>query len=128
MNFKIHENSLFVLVGKSKFIVEVADDNSERAQGLSNRGKLNENAGMLFVFDRPERYGFWMKNMNFPLDIVWIGSDKTVIDIDANVRPESFPTMFTPDRPSQYVLEINGGLGEKLSLSVGDRVDFEIAP
>jgi len=110
-----------------EFTLEVADDDKKRAKGLSERESLDENRGMLFVFDEKGKYGFWMRNVKFPLDIIYI-SDETIVDIIKNAEPKSegdtnIP-VFEPKEDANYVLEINGGLVDKYKIAVGDKVTF----
>lgn len=104
---------------------EIADTASKRAQGLMFRKSLSDNQGMLFVFEQEEQYSFWMKNMQIPLDIIWIDKDKRIVDIKANVPPckESCQGL-TPREKAQYVLEVNAGFVEENKVRVGDKVDF----
>lgn len=109
------------------FKVEIADTQSKRSKGLSGRSSLPEDQGMLFVFDRADKYPFWMKELKFPLDFIWIKED-SVVDILPNVPPpaegqtdESLP-IYQPRVEIDKVLEINGGVAEKLGLKLGDTV------
>ena len=104
--------------------LEVARTPEEQTRGLSGRESLAENAGMLFVYERPSLPGFWMKEMNFPIDIIWIGSDKRIVDISENIAPETFPQLFHPRVPAQYVLEVNAGWAKSHNISVGDQAIF----
>ena len=104
--------------------VSVADTASSRARGLSGTDSLPWGTGKLFIFDTPDRYSFWMKDMRYPLDIVWIDSTWRVVDITYNVAPESYPTTFSPSIPVQYVLELNTGDEVTKSLSVGTELTF----
>ena len=74
---------------------------------------------MLFVFDAPSRYGFWMKDMNFAVDIVWIDERSRVIDVEKEVTPETFPQVFYPDQPVKYVLELPTGAVDKYQIATG---------
>lgn len=113
---------------------EVVRTPEERAQGLSGRDALADGAGMLFVFDREHIASFWMREMQFPLDIVWIGSDKTVVDISSNVPPPAPGTLdsdlphYSPSVPVLYVLEVNAGAAEQAGVAIGDGVSFEPEP
>ena len=102
--------------------VEIADTQDERTQGLSGRKELLKNNGMLFVFDHPDRYSFWMKEMRFPIDIIWLDENFSVIMIAESIPPESFPKSFTPDAPALYVLEVPAGFSEENHLVEGDRL------
>lgn len=115
------ENSL-IYVGGVQIPVEVADDNEERSQGLSNREALNEGTGLLFVFDVPGSYGFWMREMRFPIDIIWINEDWQVVGVEKGVAPGTFPQTFNPPSPVKYVLELNSGEATKLGIDVGSVV------
>jgi len=111
--------------------VELALSEMERAKGLSGREVLGDNEGMLFIFETPGLYNFWMKNMKFPLDIIWLapseGGDTEgmqVVHIKKDARPESYPATYGPDENAKYVLEVNAGFSEKNNLKEGDRAQF----
>lgn len=105
--------------------VSVADTPSGRTKGLSGTQSLRVGTGKLFIFDTPDTYGFWMKDMQYPLDIVWIDSSWKVVDITRNVLPETYPTIFLPPAPVQYVLEVNAGDTVTKSLEIGSSVTFQ---
>jgi uncharacterized membrane protein (UPF0127 family) len=107
---------------KGALEVEVADTISSRELGLSGRKKMNDDEGMLFVFDTPGRYGFWMKDMQFPLDIAWINQNGIVVYIERNVTPETYPKAFINQSEALYVLEVNAGLMEKFGLYMGSKI------
>ena len=75
------------------FPVELADTPDKRIRGLSGRVSLESGTGMLFIFEKPERFRFWMREMEITLDIVWIGSNCEVVDVSENVP---FPDPETP--------------------------------
>jgi len=118
------QNVGYVKLGGISIAVELALTPESQAQGLSGRDRLGENEGMLFVFDRPDKYSFWMKDMNFPIDIIWIGEDLQIIYIKKNATPESFPEAFTPNTKAKYILEVISGFSENNNLREGDRVLF----
>jgi len=91
------------------FKVEIADNDIERAKGLSGREFLAQGHGILFIFPQPGVYGFWMKDMNFSIDIVWLDEDLKVVGIEQNVGPETFPQTFYPPVHIKYVVEVNAG-------------------
>lgn len=105
------------------FNVEIADTPEEQRTGLMNRSSLDDGSGMLFVFDGSEYRTFWMENTLIPLDIIFISSDNEIIDIHKNATPLDRTTI-TSSGPCKYVLEINGGLCERLSIHDGDTVDI----
>ena len=96
----------------------------ERAEGLSGFSSLGENEGMFFVFEKPGFYGFWMKEMQFPIDIIWLDVEFRIVHIEKGVLPSSFPEIFNPITPAQYVLEVNSGFSVQNNLKVGDEVIF----
>lgn len=104
--------------------VDLALTQQEQEQGLSGRNKLNEDEGMLFVFNHMGQYPFWMKDMNFAIDIIWLGEDLNVVYIKKNALPESYPETFSPSQNAKYVLEVLAGFSEKNNLKVGDKVEF----
>lgn len=109
-------------VGEQVFMIEIADDVAERTQGLSGREFLPNNTGLLFVFENPGVQRFWMKDMNFPIDIIWVDADLRVVDVTRNAQPDSFPQTFSPTTPVLYVLEVNAGEAEHIE--IGAAVSF----
>ncbi|HEY4528324.1 MAG TPA: DUF192 domain-containing protein [Candidatus Paceibacterota bacterium] len=89
--------------------IEVADTDVERIQGLSGRETLPLGTGMLFVFENPGIHGIWMKDMKFPIDIIWLDKDMSVISKELNVSPDTYPQVFYPSREAYYVLEVKAG-------------------
>jgi len=105
-NHQAEKTRTIVLEGKS-YRVHIAKNPQERAQGLSGMNSLPEGEeGMLFVFKEPGIYGFWMKDMLFSIDIIWIDSTWQVIGKEKGVEPSTYPTIFYPSKPIQYVLEV----------------------
>ncbi|MFH1759179.1 MAG: DUF192 domain-containing protein [Patescibacteria group bacterium] len=112
-----------VIINNRKWTVEIADDTWERAKGLSGRESLAGDRGMLFVFNKPDVYKFWMRGMKFPLDFVWIRGDK-VVDVTANAPPANLGNLefYYPSEPADMVLEINAGSVAKYGVEKGDKV------
>jgi len=109
-------------IGGINIIVEIADTDTARARGLSRRTTLGENRGMLFVFDFADYHSFWMKEMNFPLDIIWLDDDWRVVDITENVLPKYFPKIYQPRALARYVLEVKSGFTSAHHITVGAQV------
>jgi len=111
------------------FEVELARTREEQAQGLMFRQSLSRDKGMLFIFPGEGIYSFWMKNTLIPLDIIWINENKEVVFISENILPcEKDPCpLFSSDKKSKYVLEINGGVSKEIGLKVGDKVESDIS-
>ncbi len=107
-----------ITVGERAFTVEIADTDLTRQQGLSGREVLPANWGMLFIFDRPGYYAFWMPKMKFNLDIVWIDADK-VVGVAEGFASSPY-TLSTPPQQVSRVLEVTAGSGIK----VGDIVEL----
>jgi len=105
------------------FNAEIANTPESREKGLMFRQSLDNNSGMLFVFDNEGVYTFWMKNTLIPLDMIWIDSNYSVVFIARNASPcktEQCP-ITNPGRNALYVLEINSGEIDKLGLREGDK-------
>ena len=108
-----------------KVNVEIADDNYERQQGLMFRKSLNENAGMIFVFEDENFQSFWMKNTLIPLGMVFINNNFEIVDIKSAVPCKEDPCItYDSAKPARYVLEVNYGFAEKNSIEAGDKVDL----
>ena len=111
-----------IQIGNNVFKIEISKELNDIEKGLGYRKQLNQNEGMLFEFPKPSFYKFWMKGMNFPLDIIWI-SKNHIIDIDKNISHLN-KNIFQPGIPVDRVLEINGGLSDKLNIREGQTVKF----
>ncbi|MFH1745132.1 MAG: DUF192 domain-containing protein [bacterium] len=112
-----------LIIDNKKIKIEIADDYVEIVNGLSGREYLEKESGMLFVFNDKQIRDFWMKNMRFPLDIIWINDNK-IIDISKNLLPEGENPLnhYYSPKPVNYVLEVNGGFCEKNNIKTGDSV------
>lgn len=88
------------------------------------RESLAQNEGMLFVFDRDVQCGMWMKNVRFPLDMLWIDRNKKIVDIKENVPPcKTLPCpVYKSDAYVRYVLEVNAGFTDKHNIKTGDAI------
>lgn len=117
-----------ISVAGTPLVVEVVRAPEERVQGLSGRPKLPRD-GMLFIFDRPGRYDFWMKDMKFPLDIIWV-RDGRIVDIAPNIQaPETKLQMldvYHPRADADAVLEVTAGWSERAGLRIGSPVTYTV--
>lgn len=119
-----------VTIGAFTWPVELALTGAEQAQGLSGRAELAAGSGMLFVWHQESRRAFWMPDMNFPLDLVWLNGECAVVQITAAAPPQA-PGQSRADLPRytvdgvQYVLEINAGEAARHGIKVGDRAQFQ---
>ena len=109
-------------IGEIPLRVEIADTEEERTKGLSGRKDFKTANGILFVFDKPDYHGVWMKDMNFPIDIIWIDENLTVIGVDKGVAPNTYPKTFRPSRPALYVVETNDWYTQTFGISAGEKV------
>jgi uncharacterized membrane protein (UPF0127 family) len=119
-----------LIVGKQILEVEVVDTNPKRNKGLSGREKLTEGQGMLFVFPQSGKHSFWMKDMNFNLDMIWVSNEK-IVGISKNVPAPASPTedrnlpSYFPPEPVDQVLEVISGWSEKNQIKIGDEVRLQ---
>lgn len=118
------EELRIIKVGGLQFEAEVLDEESERVQGLSGRESLEKDRVMLFVFEKEEYPGIWMKDMNFGIDIAWVDKNGKIIHIEKDVSPKTFPKVFFPPSKSLYVLETNAGFFDHHNFRVGDLVEI----
>ncbi|MCX6715424.1 MAG: DUF192 domain-containing protein [Candidatus Taylorbacteria bacterium] len=102
----------------------VASTSEDSVRGLSGRLSIPKDSGMLFVFSDSQMPGFWMKDMNFPIDIVWIAVDKKVSGILPDVKPETYPEVFYPTDEIGYVLELNSGGAKEYGIATGTKLVF----
>ena len=117
-----------VTIGGASFTVDLADAPEKRFQGLSGREILEEGTGMLFVFQEERQHTFWMKDMRFPLDMIWITTECTIADIIADIpnappyqKNGALPT-YSPSAPGTFVLEVNAGVAAASGLQTGDQM------
>jgi uncharacterized membrane protein (UPF0127 family) len=113
-----------VRIGKVDILVEIPNTPSLQHKGLGKRDYLAEFEGMLFIFPTPDTYAFHMKDMRFPIDIIWIRSN-VIVDITKNVPVPTgmdLPT-YQPDREADMVLEVNAYFTDRHNIRLGDRVD-----
>lgn len=114
-----------IRINNTELDVEIADTALKRKKGLSGRESILDNSGMLFIFNKSGLHAFWMINMKFPIDIIWIDEDLKVVGVEENIPPKSFPKIFRPNQPSQYVVEMNAGWVDKHNIKQGDIFSFE---
>ncbi len=98
---------------------EIATTTVAQKHGLSGRATIPNNYAMLFVFPKPGMYGFWMKDMLAPIDIVWLSDNRTVVSIKDSVKPNTYPQIFYPPVAVKYVLEVRSGFSATRGWHVG---------
>lgn len=127
--FYLNKKTASVTINQKTFVVDVAKSDYDREKGLSIYNKIPENKGMIFIFKAPDYYAFWMKDMKFAIDIIYIRDNK-IIDIFQNVAyPKSQDEklkIIKPKEKSDKVLEINANLSSKYNFKIGDFVKIDI--
>lgn len=113
-----------LLIGRQTITVAFAVTKLQQEQGLSGTKELSMDNGMLFIFDAPMMPAFWMKDMNYPLDIIWIDPNKQIVGVSENLDPATYPKTFVPPSNILYVLEVPAGFYKTNYLKIGDRVSF----
>ena len=111
----------------AKIEVEAAANPTERAQGLMYRSEMDENKGMLFIFEREDMQSFWMKNTILSLDIIFISSKGEINTIHPNTVPYSEKSLPSKSK-SQFVVEVNAGYCQKYGIKEGDLIEYKLDP
>ena len=115
-----------VSIGATTVEVEFADTDAKRELGLSYRDVLLPGHGMLFVFDSPDTYGFWMKDMSFSIDMIFADKERKIVTIYKDVSPDSYlknpPDIFYPTSPIVYVLEVAAGFADENGVAEGTQI------
>lgn len=115
-----------VRIGDGVFAARVAKTQEAREKGLSGTQSLRQEEAMLFVYDTDSKWSVWMKDMNYPIDIVWLNSKKEVVYIVKNAAPESYPyENFAPKQDARYILEFAAGTVDRKKIIVGKEAAFD---
>jgi uncharacterized protein len=122
-------NKVNVTINNVRLQADVALTTDEQAKGLSIKDNLEPNEGMLFPYEAPRILNFWMKDMKFPIDILWLNEEKKVVHIEESLQPCS-PLMpcpsYSPDVEAQYVLETVAGFSSANGITEGTSVEFDL--
>ena len=106
-------------------VIEIVDTPELRTRGLSGRESLEPETGMLFVFEnQSDNNCFWMKDMKFSIDMIWMNDKKQVLNVTENVIPDTYPESFCPDGPAKYGLELNSGGAKQAGIMSGVTLKF----
>lgn len=108
---------------KAEFDIEIASSDKELMQGLKYRESMEENQGMLFVFDQIDYHSFWMQDTYLSLDMIFIDHYDTIVSIAKNTAPYSEEPIF-PEKPNRYVLEVLAGITDKYDIKEADVVTW----
>lgn len=114
--------------GNVRFRIEVADDPGERAQGLMHVEEMARLAGMLFIYERPQRVSFWMENTLIPLDMIFADETGLVVNVHSNAVPMDRTSIPGGSDDIVYVLEINGGMAEDFGIGPGTQLRHASIP
>jgi uncharacterized membrane protein (UPF0127 family) len=104
-------------------VVEIAETSEEQSVGLMNRDQLTYDQGMFFIFNKPGIQLMWMKNVNFPLDMIFIDTRQLILNIEANTEPRT-STLYESKGLCKYVVEVLGGFCEKFKVDKGQKIEF----
>jgi uncharacterized protein len=116
-----------VTVNGVPLVADLAITGEQRTKGLAVKDSLAENESMLFYFPKANEYAFWMKDMKFPIDIIWLDTDRKVIHIEHSLEPcdsDACP-LYKPEGKTQYVLETVAGFAQKYNVIEGTIVEFD---
>jgi uncharacterized membrane protein (UPF0127 family) len=102
----------------------IADNSANQELGLGNRSNLPDGEGMLFIFTTDSEEAFWMKDMHFSIDMVWISVEGNIVYMAQDISPDTYPENFVPTSPARYVLELPAGYAQAHGFKVGDTVQL----
>ncbi len=120
-----YRKDVVIHINGQSFDTEIAKSSTEFAKGLGGRPCILSDQAMLFSFRQPGHYAFWMKDVKFPIDIVWISSDHKVAGVEIDVQPSSYPDKFVNrDNLAQYVMEVKANRAKDLHIDIGTPVQF----
>ena len=118
------EPLLPMMIGEVAVEASVARTPEERQRGLSGTPFLPPGVVKLFVFEESEKWGFWMREMSYPIDILWLNEAARVVHIESDVHPNTYPEVFTPNVPALYVIETAAGFSAAHNIRLGTKVDL----
>lgn len=126
-----YADGVMTLESGTRVSLEFVESFADRVRGLSKQQSIGESEGLLFFFPSMDTHGIWMKDMYFPIDIIWLDEDLRVVDIKKNADPSSYTSaidaeVFSPRTPSRYVLEVSAGFSDKNNLKIGEIFTLEI--
>ncbi len=118
----IYPGTVPMTIGRTSLMASVADTIPERIKGLSGTPFLPDKVVKLFAFGAAGEQSIWMKNMNYPLDIIWLDKEGIIVHIEKDISPETYPDSFSSPAPAWYVIEANAGFTASNTVAVGDKV------
>jgi uncharacterized membrane protein (UPF0127 family) len=121
-----YRHDITIQAGDNLISAEVPENGQKKEIGLGGRSCIGADEGMLFVFSQPGQPNFWMKDMKFPIDIVWIDENKIVTKVNTNVAASTYPKTFSSNAPSKYVLELRANRAGPLNIAEGTDLKFSL--
>lgn len=115
------EQQGIVTIDGQNLYVDLDQTPAQQELGLGNRASLGAHQGMLFIFPTNDIHEFWMKDMSFSIDMIWLSADGTIIYIQPNVAPSTYPDAFGPNELSRYVLEVPANFAANNGIKIGDQ-------
>ncbi|MDQ5893309.1 MAG: uncharacterized protein QG640_321 [Patescibacteria group bacterium] len=123
-NTSIYDEKAYLILPEKKIELTVAATSESRTQGLGGLESLPADSAMFFVFNDLDKYGIWMKDMKFPIDIFWLDDKGKIVHLEKDVSPNTYPKVFFPPEKSLYILEANAGFAQKNGLVIGKVLNF----
>jgi uncharacterized protein len=118
----IYPNTKSMQISGVSVRASVAETWPDRIRGLSNTPYLPMDVVKLFIFDSSGFHSIWMKDMNYPIDIIWVDESLEIIHIEEDAQPESYPNLFVPVKPALYVIETASGFVREKEIKIGDQI------
>lgn len=112
-------------LGDGVFKAKLAKTEAAREQGLGGTSQLASDQAMIFVFSKDEKWSMWMRDMNYPIDMIWLNSNKQVVYIVKNASPDSYPENFTPNTAARYVIEVPAGTVDAKTIHTDSQAAFD---
>lgn len=120
--FSRHTQNQTLVIGRAKYNLEVANSDASRQLGLGNRTQLPADSGMLFTGTPTQQQCYWMKDMHFALDIIWLDASKKVTHIEQNLSPSSYPQTYCS--PAKDIIELNAGTIARAHIKLGQTLRY----
>ena len=113
-------------LGDKTIYMDIADNPDKMHLGLGGRRSLAADRGMIFIYGDSGQRCFWMKDMEFPIDILWLDAQKKVGHIEKSLDPDTYPQSYCPDVATRYVVELQSGVSQAAGIKSGDSLEFEL--
>lgn len=126
VGWQYNPKTAIINFGQTRLSAIKASSEEQRIRGLGGRPALAKNQAMLFVFEKADKYCFWMKDMRFAIDIIWLDDDGRVLKILDNTQPDSYPQSFCPAQPASYVIETVANLTVQENVRVGSLIEINL--